>query len=1076
MKNNSLTLFLISVFAILIPYSLLMASPPVILEEKKKLYPLGLHLEYLEDQTGKLSIEEVSSSEFDSRFTASHNKVLNFGITNSVYWVRFQLQAPRRAREAWMLDTKRDDWKSVQLFHLTRSKIWQGQKAGTEIVNFTNYNDRHVTLPLPTPLGAEQTIYVRLGAGQAMDLDLRLWPLNDQGLDIDWEIYLMGFSTGLLVIMVIYNLFLFVLIRDSSYFYYSIYILMLTVYLMLKDGVGIHLLWRDAIWVLEHQDTFTMGLNGIFNTLFAKSFLQTKKYTPKMDRYLSFLVVLDIVVTIITLFVPYESLLPSYLFTSKALLALPIFPTVVIIGWKKGFEPAKYYFYAKIPFFVGGLIYALFILKLFNGYFEIGYLSLRIGVLLESVLFSLALAGRFKYERKLKLEAQQQAIDNLQKADQIKDEFLANTSHELRTPLNGIIGLAEATLEGMKNGPVQRFRSNLSLIVSSGRRLSLLVNDILDLSKLKHNEILLNPQPIILHRVIESVIALSQTSISGKPVQLVNQVGKEGIPLVLADEARLEQILYNLVSNAIKFTHEGTVTIATQQINQHILISVTDTGIGILKSKQTRIFNAFEQVNGTETRLYEGTGLGLSIVKQLVELHKSKLTVESEEHKGSMFSFTLPIATDKDIEPESKSTLQQILQTTQIILPPEHVSLKNGIALKGFLDILIVDDDPLNIEVISQQLNSKHYTLRVAHNGAQALQLVEQRKPDLILLDVMMPEISGFEVCGLLRNQYHQNHLPIIFLTAKNREADVIRGLEIGGNDYLTKPFFRTELIQRVETHLEIALHQKQSDTLKEFANNISQYTSHEEMIQNAFEQITHWSFVDEAGLFQSDQLLFYKSLEKATNKKTLKAPTKNLLQKINLSPKAPQIIIVNSVDQNHPVGQFYQPGHFLFISPQHLPDHLILLYRNLERKPFDDSKAASYAQSMINQIQITQSNLGSLFRDDKLVSVIGKVQPHLFEITHIKSASPTLELHYDSDKRPEYINGCSLDKLSLYFGETPLIRAHKSYLVNMSKVISLQKMSKSRLLKMELSSGEIIPVGRTYMDKIRQTFEGLAR
>jgi len=152
----------------------------------------------------------------------------------------------------------------------------------------------------------------------------------------------------------------------------------------------------------------------------------------------------------------------------------------------------------------------------------------------------------------------------------------------------------------------------------------------------------------------------------------------------------------------------------------------------------------------------------------------------------------------------------------------------------------------------------------------------------------------------------------------------------------------------------------------------------------------------------------------------------------------------------------------------------LLVFYRNLEQKPFDESKVTSYVQNMINQIQTTENNLESLFEDDKLVSVIGQVQPRLFEITYVKSTSPTLELHFDSDKRPEYINGCSLEKLSLYFKEPLFIRPHKSYLVNASKIVSLQKTSKSRLLKMELSSGEIIPVGRTYVEKIRQIFAEL--
>ncbi len=1107
MRHNRFTLFLISfllisIFVFLIPHSLLSASPdadqplpqpaPVTLEAKKTLYSLGTHLEYLEDPTGALNIEDVSSPELEAQFSPSQQEVLDFGVTSSAYWVRFELQTTGKDQKTWVVDTGRNDWRTVQLYFPVESKSWAIEKTGKgHKFDQPDYDDYYVTLRLPTPLQPTQTIYLRFDSDHEMALDLRLWPIENPQLDMDWNLYLSGIFHGILVIMVIYNLFLFVSIREKSYLYYALYVSALTSYIMLIDGVGIHLLWRHSIWTLEHQDAFSIGVFHFSFALFVKAFLQTPKYAPRVDKVLSFLVVVNIGVTILLLFAPYDSKLPGFILPPLALAGVPVFITAAVIGIKKGYSPAKFFLIAGSTFYAGGILFGLQLLKVIPGTIETGFLYMKLGVLIEAVLYSFALADRLKYEKRLKAEAQKQALENLQKADQIKDEFLANTSHELRTPLNGIIGLAETTIHDLEHGSVQKMYSNLLLIIASGRRLSLLVNDILDFSKLKHKEIHLNRRPISLHRVVESVLILNQTSISQKPIQLVNHVDKLKTPLVLADEARLEQILYNLVSNAIKFTHEGAVTISAQQLEQHIVISVADTGIGIPKAKQAHIFNAFEQIDGTETRQYEGTGLGLTIVKQLVELHQSELIVESEEHHGSVFSFSLPVASDTEIDLDLDPLLQKIPEISQISLSrstphfepesfkielqstedSEAQALPSTFVSKGFLDILVVDDDPLNIEVICQHLNSRHYTLQVARNGSEALHLVEQKKPDLILLDVMMPEVSGFEVCKFLRKQHHQNHLPIIFLTAKNREADVLRGLEIGGNDYLTKPFFRSELIQRVETQLEITLYQKQSDTLKTFANNISQYVSHEEMVQAAFEQITHWSLVDEAGLFQGNQRLLHKKLGNAESEEILKAPTQVLLNKVNFDLQTPQMMVVNSVGHNHPVGEFYHPGHFLFISPQHLPDHLLVFYRNLERKPFDDSKAVSYVQSMISQIQITQNNLESLFEDDKLVSVIGQIQPRLSEITHVKSTSPTLELHFDSDKRPEYIDGCSLEKLSLYFKETLLIRNHKSYLVNPAKVVSLQKASKSRLLKMELSSGEIIPVGRTYMEKIRQGF-----
>ncbi len=819
-----------------------------------------------------------------------------------------------------------------------------------------------------------------------------------------------------------------------------------------------------------------------FLSWFCKSILPSLFSDTVLKSILIFYSVLIMVIVVLPITVTFNMRRLIFL----VLLAISIYCLyVAIVAIRKNKRGAYFVFFSIIAWLFGVICAGLYGIQVIL--VDLSHFGFLVLIMLQSAAVSFRFSSALnesetlnselivKNNRLLELDKlQQHALEKLHEADQIKDEFLANTSHELRTPLNGIIGLAEASLHALESGSMQKIHSNLSFVISSGRRLSLLVNDILDFSKLRHKEIPLNQQPVSLHRVIESVLALNRTFIGDKPIELINQVDKENTLLIIADEARLEQILYNLVSNAIKFTDQGTISISTRQIKEQIVISVSDTGIGISKDKQSKIFNAFEQIDGTETRKYEGTGLGLTIVKQLLELHQSQLTVESELEKGSVFSFSLPLASDADVDlgaSLSRPETAELPEVHQLDHPLKLEQSKNKTPLIGLINILIVDDDPLNIEMVCQQLNSKHYELQVAHNGPQALKLVEQNKPDLILLDVMMPEMSGFEVCKRIRRKHHQNHLPIIFLTAKNREEDVIRGLEIGGNDYLTKPFFRTELIQRVETHLENMLYQKQSDTLKEFANGIGIYESHQEMMKNAFDQIALWSLVDEAALFQGDQLLYHHKKESAENESILKVPTKTILNKIKLNPLKPQSVTANHADENHPFGRFYKPGHFLVITPQTLPNHLFVMFRNLERKPFDESKPASYVQSMINQIQTTRNNLESLFEDNNLVSVIGKVQPRLHEITHVKSTSPTLELHFDSDKRSEYIDGCSLEKLSLYFKESLLMRIHKSYLVNASKVVSLQKTSKSRLLKIELTSGEAIPVGRTYMEKTRQVF-----
>jgi two-component system, sensor histidine kinase ChiS len=417
-------------------------------------------------------------------------------------------------------------------------------------------------------------------------------------------------------------------------------------------------------------------------------------------------------------------------------------------------------------------------------------------------------------------DALKQANADLQRLDKLKDEFLANTSHELRTPLNGIIGIAESLMDGA-TGPVSReTHFNLSLIVSSGRRLANLVNDVLDFSKLRHETIKLQLQPIELRSLAEVVLTLCQPLVGQKNLQLINNISPD-LPLVNADENRLQQILHNLVGNAIKFTDSGVVEVSAQAIatqgdnpNSQLAISVLDTGIGIPASKFERIFESFEQADGTTARQYGGTGLGLAITKTLVELHGGKIDVESTLGVGSRFTFTLPVAqTQKStvVETTHASPVQESgaiitkVQSSEFLEPDSGQIIDNPEPATNQFHVLIVDDEPVNRQVFANYLSLHHYSITQASNGPEALALLESGfKPDLILLDVMMPRLTGYEVTRQIRENWQPNELPILLLSAKNQVSDLVVGLEAGANDYLTKPISKDELLARLKTHLNL--------------------------------------------------------------------------------------------------------------------------------------------------------------------------------------------------------------------------------------------------------------------------------
>jgi len=416
-------------------------------------------------------------------------------------------------------------------------------------------------------------------------------------------------------------------------------------------------------------------------------------------------------------------------------------------------------------------------------------------------------------------ERERQVIEKLQRLDKLKDAFLANTSHELRTPLNGIIGLAESLIDGVTGDLPSPTQQNLRMIVTSGKRLANLVNDILDFAKLKNQDLRLNQQPFDIRVVTNVVLPLLTPLIGSKPLTLTNHL-TDDLPLVYADENRLQQILYNLIGNAIKFTEQGQVDIYAitdlsklpsstnrpdlSKVSQ-LVIAIQDTGIGIASAQSEEIFQSFEQGDGSTAREYGGTGLGLAITKQLVELHQGYIWVESELDQGSTFYFTLPLASktfpSTSTTNISTITLPVIKQSTPQTMPKTPPIIQPT----GKFTILIVDDEPVNLKVLSNYLTLEQYNVIQASSGFEALALVDKgERFDLVILDVMMPRMSGYETSLKLREKHAPEQIPIIMLTAKNQIADLVTGFEMGANDYLTKPVNKDELLIRLKTLLHL--------------------------------------------------------------------------------------------------------------------------------------------------------------------------------------------------------------------------------------------------------------------------------
>ncbi len=422
-------------------------------------------------------------------------------------------------------------------------------------------------------------------------------------------------------------------------------------------------------------------------------------------------------------------------------------------------------------------------------------------------------------ERMNYLETLQERNRMLAEMDNMKDEFLANTSHELRTPLNGIIGLGESLLDGIGGKLSQVQAQNVKMIILSGKRLSKLVNDILDLSKIKHNSLQLRLKTVGIKSVVDVVIELCKPLVDQKLLVLENLV-PPNLPLITADEERLQQVFLNIIGNSIKFTHEGYVRVTAEVQQEIIRVSISDTGIGIPSDQLENIFNAFEQGESSIARQYGGTGLGLSITKKLLELHRGEIEVFSRVGEGSTFTLKLPIAPKQNQIPLEISSppllaMQPPLHSMEPDFPLTHDPLNK--IVKGRFTILVVDDEPINIQVLTNHLLNAQYNVIACTSGMEALEVLKHGpKPDLILLDIMMPRMTGYEVCQRIRERYPIEELPIMFLTAKTEVKDLVYGLSLQGNDYLAKPFHKDELLSRISTHIKVSSARRIMPSVKE--------------------------------------------------------------------------------------------------------------------------------------------------------------------------------------------------------------------------------------------------------------------
>ena len=481
---------------------------------------------------------------------------------------------------------------------------------------------------------------------------------------------------------------------------------------------------------------------------------------------------------------------------------------------------------------------------------------LRNGIILGSIIILLALTALFQYVRRRQQQQRQQAemalqvekaeAEKLRELDELKSAFFANISHEFRTPLSLILGPVQQAKEQVpasedlaEAGDIPVPAAHLQLIERNAVRLQSLIDQLLDLSKLDSGKMQLKVARGNVIAFLRSMVFSFESLAERNHIHFQTTFPEE-VPEAYFDAGKLEKIVVNLLSNAFKFTPEhGTIRVAVSTFEEQIHIRISDSGPGIPPGEQSRIFDRFYQL---EAHVDQGTGIGLALVKELVELHYGKITLESTPGSGATFLLTLPVSRSYFSEEEVLSGIPGSQPPRSVSLPMHEQIPPTPVNDQKQADrpLALVVEDNADLRNYMVEVLHDHYRVHTASDGADGLEKAMQLIPDVIVSDIMMPRLNGMELCTRLKEDERTSHVPLILLTARAAQGNKIEGLQTGADDYLTKPFDARELRVRMENLIEqrAKLRAKYEGSLSLRPSQVAVTSVDERFLQQVIEQI----------------------------------------------------------------------------------------------------------------------------------------------------------------------------------------------------------------------------------------------
>jgi signal transduction histidine kinase len=580
--------------------------------------------------------------------------VLNAGYSRSAFWLRVDLQyraSSDHERNRWWLELAYPPLDQLALYlpdgqggyHLA------GQSGDAFPFSERLIKQRNHLFELELASDQPQRIYLRLESEGSIQVPLTLWAPLAYIEDQSAHIYVLAIIYGVLLVMLVYNLFIYLSVRDRSYLYYILYIGSFGLYQVSVNGLGVQYLWPDSPWWANASTPFLIGAAGLFGCQFARSFLHTREHSLWIDRTLIALMMLGGLTMVLALTNSYSVALR--LATSLALCFIVVIFIAGSVAWYRGMRVARYFLIAWTAFLLGGFINTLMVL----GYLPHTFITMyagQIGSALEVALLSLALADRInamREERALMLEETGRKLEEMNRelaeSNRLKDQFLANVTHELRTPMHGVLGGLDLMRTIELSGELEQYQR---IATGSAREMMRLVNDILALTELQAGKLRVHNQPFGVRALVDELYVLYGAPAAVRGVGFDLEIANHLPDRLVGDAAKLKQSLGYLLDNAIKFTPQGRVTLALtgheEAESRFVLeVEVIDTGVGFETPADDSLYHYFRQLDGSMTRQYGGLGIGLSLCRQLVELQGGDISYQSEPGRGSRFKVRLPL-------------------------------------------------------------------------------------------------------------------------------------------------------------------------------------------------------------------------------------------------------------------------------------------------------------------------------------------------------------------------------------------------------------------------------------------------